>query len=111
MFVNSSIYIIKRLKKFSSNSYLNKKTLVPNFMYNVTLQCQMQFVVHCAIVQDYDICTCMFQSTFQNATCFISVNKRIDLLEINGNRFEQRKSTHPRFRVYKYDVFTTRFYI
>ena len=76
-------------------------------MYNVMLQRQMQFLVHCAIVQDI----CMSQALFKMSRAFISVNKRINLSEINGNRFEQRKSTHTRFRVYKYDVFTTKFYI
>ena len=31
----------------------------------------------------------------------------IDISEIEGYRYKQRKSTHPRFRVDKYDVFST----
>ena len=35
----------------------------------------------------------------------------IDLPEIEGNHYKQRKSTNPRLRVDKYDVFNKRFYI
>ena len=43
-----------------------------------------------------------------NAMCIV-LNETIDPSEIEGNRYKQRKSTHPCLRVDRYDVFTKNF--